>query len=1544
MASILLYAVGEQDVHIKGKPSMTYFRSVYTRHTSFVLETHEIPFDTPVSTGNSIVCTIPPRGDVIENITLRTVLSALYTSLSAAFCWPTWPANLTSQPKGYILINGTFTLALEAVPTNVYYSSYNLYTWLQEYYPATINISTTSNSFSYTGTTTLYFADQFSAIFFGFDTRKPDSRLQSYYGYTITGTRIPQLTFTASGWIQGIVPPLDQNYLDGVGTRIVRNAQLLIGGQTISDITGKYIDLVNDMNVPYENQAGLTALVGKNDTSDQIGPRYCYTELDFGVPKLPICALDKQDVQVQVEFGTVNELTQDQDQGGGNIFNSSSYVQADVRNITGLSSFDIYKGPAIYSNTVVFDNRYTGVRYFFNTDKNVNDPTAYTSATPSGAQYVLNQDVVDITGKIINSNIYAYDISTTRYVTRLPVNDFFVTNQNTTQTATYAMWNNGVFGKSLVAYGSIPDIPASITTDILNVFGSCGKYMYYLVNLNYVNNVASNIHASYYSNIAPVGTTHSVTYKVYNKTSLTAGEKTNWNGQLATRFVGSSGFSTSTTPSGSDCFATTTFTWSGTSTWGSTYFYNESWWNIVVVQFDTSKSINDSTAYSYYRDWNNIYGLTVASYGIMSGDPNTAFSFNMQSDGRYIYQYFIQTSNLVVIDTLNFTSASGYNMYYVGSVSPVAPPLLNTFVTDGTYGYVSMPGVSGGVNQWYFARFRIGADLSLSASWDMFYSYSSFNWPNIVQTIAFGTYVAYMRPSGFDGRYIYYIDYIGTSVYTSPILMIYDTTLPFQASSFSWIAKHWGIRFQYSIPNYLSDPDSWSTSYSSFCNLVDMDSSGNMYLLAFTYGSSKVVYNFDGSVFRTISSIAGDGSWYAVKYNSSGVGQWLVQLNGMMNDKLKKIKVDSSGNIYICGTPGAPPSGGTAFYNEGGGLFSVFPTQASFCFGEGFVAKVNSSGVFQWVVNTGSYAIDGVTRSGGNYVFNDFSVDGSGGVYMTGTLNSYGGQATGQSYSNLYSYGAVGAGSTFKKFITAGQNSDVVIAKTNSTGIFQWASNVSSTNDYDFGACSVYTSAGLYVFGTFQGSPCTIWNAAASGSTVLTRVGTADGFGVQFNASTGAIITTRQFSTSGKYTGLCSAVADSTGNIYLASVEGTGSVFDVVLYKLSSTLTTTWSARTTGSAVQGLPIVAVDSSDNPYLTCYYTSSDTKIYDSSGNLYKTYVNTTSQYVGKTYTDTLIVKYSTTGVPQWSRSINGVSDEIPVGLKIQGTTVYLNMGYISSTVLIDRDILVSSNENEGENRGAINFLLVKFNSSTGEYIPNYYTNKVGLDSRFITSTGTDMTGLYPPNIPLNGWRFIQGQRYFYLAQSSPYSNYTSPAFWQFDPYTFQFGYSSSVLVKYAYLSQKEYDWFRSTTHDMVIQQLQRMNLPITLSETTVPLRFQSPVKQLFVTLMTAANQNTYTYSNLSSMALTFNGEQVLDYDGYLYQFIEPFETAESFPTRNVFVHSFHTPVNFSRIREKILTIEAPTSNTYTADIYAQTLNVLRVKGGIAGLMFNSWSGLG
>jgi hypothetical protein len=63
-----LVAYGAQDIFLTGNPQITYFKTIYKRHTNFSLESIEIPVDGYVKLGSLFSTTISRKGDLLSNI------------------------------------------------------------------------------------------------------------------------------------------------------------------------------------------------------------------------------------------------------------------------------------------------------------------------------------------------------------------------------------------------------------------------------------------------------------------------------------------------------------------------------------------------------------------------------------------------------------------------------------------------------------------------------------------------------------------------------------------------------------------------------------------------------------------------------------------------------------------------------------------------------------------------------------------------------------------------------------------------------------------------------------------------------------------------------------------------------------------------------------------------------------------------------------------------------------------------------------------------------------------------------------------------------------------------------------------------------------------------------------------------------------------------------------------------------------------------------------------------------------------------------------
>jgi hypothetical protein len=72
-----LVAYGAQDIYLTGNPQITFFKTVYRRHTNFAIEAIEQTFQGTADFGKKVTCTISRNGDLINKIYLQVQFPAL---------------------------------------------------------------------------------------------------------------------------------------------------------------------------------------------------------------------------------------------------------------------------------------------------------------------------------------------------------------------------------------------------------------------------------------------------------------------------------------------------------------------------------------------------------------------------------------------------------------------------------------------------------------------------------------------------------------------------------------------------------------------------------------------------------------------------------------------------------------------------------------------------------------------------------------------------------------------------------------------------------------------------------------------------------------------------------------------------------------------------------------------------------------------------------------------------------------------------------------------------------------------------------------------------------------------------------------------------------------------------------------------------------------------------------------------------------------------------------------------------------------------------
>jgi hypothetical protein len=265
---IQLVALGQQDAYLTGEPQVTYFSGVYKRHTPFVLEAYDIPFnDQLVTYGGTSICRIPPKGDLIRGLTLKMILPALYNP-GSDWTWPTAPtvANLPVMWVG--LRNGTTVGPVRAAYSPYYYTTNVQYqNWFTPFTNQLFSLAyvSSTNYYQFSNVSNVIVSGtnlgtSSSATFWGFDPlnyTSTDATGNLIYTAGPSGNLVPDFTLQQAGWIQpvGVLPnPLTGLYLTLNQPYPLSGLQFINFSSTSS--SGAYWSLYDTQGAAYTVTAG----------------------------------------------------------------------------------------------------------------------------------------------------------------------------------------------------------------------------------------------------------------------------------------------------------------------------------------------------------------------------------------------------------------------------------------------------------------------------------------------------------------------------------------------------------------------------------------------------------------------------------------------------------------------------------------------------------------------------------------------------------------------------------------------------------------------------------------------------------------------------------------------------------------------------------------------------------------------------------------------------------------------------------------------------------------------------------------------------------------------------------------------------------------------------------------------------------------------------------------------------------------------------------------------------------------------------------------
>ena len=201
---------------------------------------------------------------------------------------------------------------------------------------------------------------------------------------------------------------------------------------------------------------------------------------------------------------------------------------------------------------------------------------------------------------------------------------------------------------------------------------------------------------------------------------------------------------------------------------------------------------------------------------------------------------------------------------------------------------------------------------------------------------------------------------------------------------------------------------------------IKTDNAGNCYVT----GYFRDTANFGSLPITSIESI----DIFVAKIDTYGVWQWATQAGGSDYDKGYGITIDDESNSYVTGF-----IKGTADF----GTHSIISSGSN----DIFVAKIDAYGVWQWAIQAGGSSFD---------MGYSITLDNTGISYVTGYYN-----------------GAADFGS---HSVTGSGDNDIFVAKIDVNGVWQWVSQAGGSSNEEGRAIAIDDFGNNYVTGYLMGT------------------------------------------------------------------------------------------------------------------------------------------------------------------------------------------------------------------------------------------------------------------------------------------------------------------------------------------------------------------------------------------------------------------------------------------------------------------------------------------
>ena len=1570
MSAAQIQLAAARDAFLSGKPERTFFEGKYRPTKNKLAQTFEYPFDNPVTTfGQTGICTVPKKGDTITGVTLKVILPQIYTPISQTmYVYPvpssrfdgalfvevkvvsvtssgtqltivtvnpvtanigssfslfdtglfdgeyvvTTKVNLTtftadSTAPAAVSTKGTVSI-LDVRPRDVtgYFSTQNFTLWSDDFTDIPISlVSLTGNGSIVTGVTdgslgqdlipgaaiiidgvtggTGIFNGTFTVLTYTSGTntftyaasgtgvpnmtnarmRSPAMTIQydpvlnvfnftsvlftsirfltaldaAFWGFDfrqgpvfpfVNGTLTSQWTLVQGGWIYGFLPPGDSAYVDSVANKLIKSARIMVGKQTINEFSGEYIELYNDLNTPYENQAIYKLLCGKYDTTQASQPRTYYVKIPLGFNSIP--NLTYQNLEVQIDFDILTNLSGAINRGVG-FFDPLSYTTFDATDGLPVLNGEFINTIATLSfeQYIIFRTK-AGSIIIYDSTKAINDPGAYST---------------------ISSYIYA-------------ISESFFTDFTTLGQTLYAQSYN-----NFLLQGPILDLVAG---DISSFTGN--DFLPILPTSTFTN--------IYYAEVSPGVWTVATLGDHYIRTgdtiTITGASPSNFNGSYTVQVTSSTSYVFQAVLTGGPVTNP-----GDTITRGTVALTNT-----LITQFGTGVQVTTATPH-YYSAGDQIEIVGSTGYdGIIS-------VLYVTSPTQYTFFATTDVFPPIIVPD----GAAGVSVKQIDYASN--PP--NGLVTDGVYVYYAVMSNRPTI---YFVRYDSTKPYLTNTSYsaiDFTANVTSYNY-NYEQLDTLFT---------------------GTSIYV----------LPKQGTS--------NTAYIYNINADFMDPESWQAfDYQALLG-VDFISSGiciGPYVYFIADGYKIIQYN----VLQSYSDLSSYSIFDTLAQN---LLPWST-FGTNWNLEFPVLSASSDGtHITVVTSPTIPINVGDTFTLSGTGLFDgkhVVTTKLS---PSSFTSDSNDSPASS---STGSVF---VTEVGTEMPLTNLM---SSGKYMY--------MSAGCISSNIYS---------------TGQACVIRVDVANGLG---------NPESYEYYSSAAGQSPIPFDFSSNTYAVNTDANPSVTLKTPITLNSPLPNLNISIVGTDGstAVVTTQN--THSLYTGMVVLIqgSDSFDNLVPYPVIG---ILDDNRYTIATSIVATDNAPNAGVTLSILNLAIVGpgggsayvttlnphglsagmvvliqestSFDSPVPYTVTTIIDERNYVIATGIVATDIPPASAGVTISTFNVSIVGTDGTGAVCTTLNPHGLTDgmfvlirgstsfdtPIPIAIKYQNPYTYAFGTNVIATdtapgagvtinVLVNKSIIGDGTSTQVTIQDLVlkNHLL-----SPGDIISIQGAEPSFLNgTRIVTAVPNTtqfnfdspyLAGRYTPKIFIYGPRYV----YMYTNDTGTYGNTQAKDIIRYDQYTQSGNLNASLLIDF-----EKHDDPPPENQLIGVVQVAKSNSPLEM-------QFKGPVKELWFT-GTPDTANVYQYSSIAdqtALALT-HGEEIVSRDvgSYIfYNTVQPFNNHTTMPTRNFSMYSFEMDpenpipngtVNFSRINEQIF------SNA-SATVWARSYNILKIQGGVGGLLFNS-----